>query len=143
MTTTQLHRLLYRSEQTNIFQEIDLQKILNTARDKNAARAVTGLLISRGLFFLQLLEGNAEHVVETFYRIKQDARHKNVEVIVNEEAASRVFPNWSMGLIDDTSSSFSIPEMLKTIDSILMQKEKKSNVKIVEILRVFSMKIKN
>ncbi|WP_186644222.1 BLUF domain-containing protein [Fluviispira vulneris] len=139
--STNLHRVLYRSEQTQKFGEGELEKIINSALKNNAKNEITGILITRGVFFLQLLEGDIKNVVDMFSKIKRDPRHKNIEVLLNEEADFRVFTKWTMGVIEDSSLT-NLPEMLKTIDAILKQKEKESNVKVIEILKIFTANIK-
>ncbi|BBH53110.1 BLUF domain-containing protein [Fluviispira sanaruensis] len=138
---TNLHRVLYRSEQTQKFGEGELEKILSSAHKNNTDHNITGILIRRGIFFLQLLEGDIKNVVDIFSKIKRDLRHKNIEVLLNEGTDSRVFHKWTMGVIEDSSLS-NLPELQKTIDAIIKQKEKDSNVKVIEILKLFTSSLK-
>lgn len=70
--------------------------ILETARRRNQANGVTGLLIFNGERFLQLLEGPERAVRETFERIGRDPRHLGVAVLGTAISPERAFREWDM-----------------------------------------------
>lgn len=78
----------------------ELSAILENSRRNNAALGVTGLLCHHDGSFLQFLEG-APEVLEALYgRISRDRRHKDLVRVLDEEASTRAFGDWSMALVD-------------------------------------------
>ncbi len=73
-----------------------LSQILHTARRRNAEDNITGALICRGDLFLQMLEGPAKRVEETYHRIRQDDRHLEVTSLMKRTISTRLFPEWAM-----------------------------------------------
>jgi hypothetical protein len=84
----------------------DLRAILRKARDKNAGLGVTGMLLYRDGFFLQILEGEQAQVDELFAVIAADDRHRNVLKIEEHPISERTFGQWTMGFnpMDDLSA---------------------------------------
>lgn len=97
-----MRQLLYASTSAQNRVEDDLGNILATSRRNNHANDVTGLLWTDGRRFLQVLEGDAKAVGETFERIGRDARHRAIVVLQDQEVAERSFGTWSMALCEDT-----------------------------------------
>jgi hypothetical protein len=80
-----------------------IEKILATARAKNAALDVTGaLLFSKGCF-AQVLEGPLEAVETLFEQIECDPRHRSVTILYFKPADARQFGDWSMAYSGDVS----------------------------------------
>ena len=71
--------------------------ILAVSRRNNRRDSLTGLLVSGGRRFLQVLEGERNAVEAAFARIKADPRHFAVVVLGRKEIAERAFPHWEMG----------------------------------------------
>ena len=90
-------RLIYISTARSELSTVELEGILRISRRNNAAVGVTGLLIVGGRRFLQALEGPADAVVQTYDRIKADARHFATVTLGNQPIAQRDFPGWAMG----------------------------------------------
>lgn len=82
-----------------------LRDLLSSARKKNKGFDITGMLLYRDSFFIQVLEGEPEYVTIVYNRIKQDPRHNNVTLIYSESITDRAFDEWSMGfnILDDAS----------------------------------------
>lgn len=74
-----------------------LPDILESARRHNQTQGVTGMLLYRHRHFLQVLEGPASAVRETFGRILQDDRHHYIVRIDELRVEHRHFGTWSMG----------------------------------------------
>ena len=89
--------LTYLSTATEPFDTSTLSDLLESAREKNHARGLTGMLLYVGGHFIQTLEGPADVVDATFARIEQDPQHRDVFVALREGIDARVFPDWSMG----------------------------------------------
>ncbi|WP_295388716.1 BLUF domain-containing protein [uncultured Thiodictyon sp.] len=82
------------------FKELDttaLDQILASSVRHNTPQQVTGMLLYAGGSFMQVLEGEAAAVDETFTRIKRDPRHTDVFEIAREPVDERHFDRWSMG----------------------------------------------
>lgn len=96
-----LTRIVYSSADTssdkNLSKLQQLRDILASAQKNNAKKDITGFLIYDGHFFLQILEGDRETVVQTFDRIKRDNRHDSVHLMDMTPLENRQFADWSMG----------------------------------------------
>lgn len=90
-------RLIYISTARSELSAGELDGILRASRRNNAAVGVTGLLIVGGRRFLQALEGPADAVLQTYDRIKADARHFAAVTLDNRPISQRSFPMWAMG----------------------------------------------
>ena len=90
-----LKRLIYASHPFG-FDDLVLANILKTAQTFNARHDVTGTLICREDLYLQLLEGDRADVDSIFEKITRDDRHTDVEILVQENTAQRLFPAWAM-----------------------------------------------
>ncbi|TPG46566.1 BLUF domain-containing protein [Sphingomonas glacialis] len=100
-----VHTIVYRSVPvfngsiSSYLGEVD--SILATARRRNPAANVTGAMLFKEDWFVQLLEGDEGDVQTTFDRIATDPRHEDVELLVNRTVPARQFPDWSMGFVGD------------------------------------------
>lgn len=90
-------RLIYISTARSELSAVELDGILRVSRRNNAAAGVTGLLIVGGRRFLQALEGPPDAVMQTYDRIKADARHFAAVTLDNRPISQRSFPDWAMG----------------------------------------------
>lgn len=71
------------------------------AARNNRELGLTGLLMTSGGLFYQVLEGPAEAVDRVFAAIRSDPRHTDVLLLAEEpEAEARLYPSWSMHTID-------------------------------------------
>ena len=108
-----LYHLGYVSTEAVKFSEEALVALLSEARNANADRDVTGLLLYREGSFYQVLEGSESAVMATFHDIEGDPRHKEVRVLFNGETDAREFADWQMGFLNldgvdvETLSGFS------------------------------------
>jgi hypothetical protein len=93
-----LHRLLYISRQALMADDLDVElgRIVHEAMHTNRHAAVTGFLVCHDGWFVQVLEGPGQAVLDTFDRIGGDSRHKSVRRIAYEKASGRMFAEWDM-----------------------------------------------
>lgn len=91
-----LTQLIYASDLVN-GDETQLAPILESAVRHNREDDITGMLLYSGGNFLQVLEGAANKVNETYQRICHDLRHTNIIILIQKEVDERHFPDWSMG----------------------------------------------
>ena len=92
-----MQRLLYISTSRGPIVQTALDAILRVSRRNNAAVGITGLLVTGGTRFLQVLEGEPDVVAATFARISADPRHFAIVRLANQTVDQRTFANWQMG----------------------------------------------
>lgn len=92
MTTVQL---VYASRPFG-YDDLALSGILASARHHNRRDGITGALICREDLYLQMLEGDAEVIKNTYERIRRDDRHTSVELLLTTDIEARLFPEWAM-----------------------------------------------
>lgn len=104
-----LYRLVYVSQnEINADKDTiqrEIHSILHAARDRNKTSDVTGALMFNQGSFAQILEGQHDHIQETFERIQCDSRHSHVVVLSFEPVSQRQFPNWSMAYLGENSGA--------------------------------------
>lgn len=93
-----LRSLLYVSRSTLSLPDDrgQVEHIVRLSRRFNAGVGITGALVFTEICFAQFLEGPEEHVDALLKRIRRDARHADVDVIIDRAATHRLFPGWSM-----------------------------------------------
>jgi hypothetical protein len=94
------------------------------------------LLYAEGAF-IQLLEGSREDVLETYYAINQDERHKNIIKLVNAPAEERAFSKWSMGFVTVAPERLKKLEAYINPDSELFDKDAAQHPAVV-VLKAFA-----
>lgn len=93
-----MKQLIYTSSASGGVAAKTLGKIMASAHRNNERSGVTGLLMYNDGSFIQILEGEARSVDETFSRIRADRRHLRVLKLAEREGQDRLFPDWSMAL---------------------------------------------
>jgi Sensors of blue-light using FAD len=86
------------------FDDPTLNQILSVAKRNNLRDGITGCLICRADFYLQMLEGPRAQVTAAFHRILRDERHLDVVLIGSGDVSARMFADWSMR--DDPARSW-------------------------------------
>lgn len=76
--------------------------LLATARTRNRAADVSGVLVYTGLGFFQVLEGPRSGIQPIFESILADRRHHTLAVIEMDFATERRFAGWHMGFLGAT-----------------------------------------
>ena len=94
---TQLVHCIYASTAASVFKESDIPDLLWHARNANAERGVTGMLLYIEGGFFQVIEGGASVVDDVYGRILRDPRHSRITSIIREPIAARDFSEWTMG----------------------------------------------
>jgi len=75
----------------------ELAEILAVSRRRNAQSGISGMLLAGTDRFLQLLEGPAEAVENTYRRILVDPRHHEIVLCYEGRDEPRRFTDWTMG----------------------------------------------
>lgn len=128
-----IFQLLYISQSTVIpITDELLQDVLAVARRENRKKNVTGMLMARGEYFFQILEGDEATVNALFLKIEKDKRHKNVQVLIRIVDGKRIFAKWSMGLLHDDQNS-SIEALIPFIEQKAIQGKKDQDT-VLQIL---------
>ena len=89
-------QIAYISTAKTIVDQALLDSILTVSRRNNSAAGVTGLLVSGGRRFLQVLEGPDQAVLATYARIQADPRHRAFVLVTCQGIAQPAFGEWSM-----------------------------------------------
>ncbi|MEN9361060.1 MAG: hypothetical protein RL095_2595 [Verrucomicrobiota bacterium] len=96
--TPGLHAIIYVSE--SLIPESDvaavLDQIVTAAKKRNCELEVTGALLYHQGKFLQILEGDGRSLYTLLEKIRQDPRHRNLQIIVDEAIEMRGFSSWNM-----------------------------------------------
>jgi len=103
-----MKQLIYRSQPFG-FDNAVLAGILLSARRNNRRNDITGALICRHDLYLQLIEGPAAAIDGLYAQIEADDRHADVHLLLEDEVAVRMFPDWAM-LDDEAPSLFWSPD---------------------------------
>ena len=99
--------------------EQTLSEIFSRSRVLNAEVGITGMLILRQGFFLQLLEGPESAVRNCYRRIIRDPRHTDATLVLQSNTDHRIFPVWSMASVcHDASRSCFDNEFLPILDDL-------------------------
>lgn len=94
------YRLIYISKAKEDLTYSELSKILVSARNFNSRFFITGLLIYRDDFFVQVLEGQEFHLKTLIGKIIADSRHSHLRIITEGPIEKRQFATWSMAFLD-------------------------------------------
>ncbi len=90
-------QIAYLSSATAPMSRQDLQDLLGTCRENNAARGITGMLLYGNGTFLQVLEGDEVTVDALLDTIRKDPRHGDLQVLHRKTVDRRQYPDWTMG----------------------------------------------
>lgn len=109
-----LRQVVYVSSGTREYAASELEEIAETGRRNNGRTGITGVLLHYNGNFLQLIEGEADAVNETFARISADSRHTGILKMQDKPIAQRQFPDSRMGLRAIAESEItSYPELFE------------------------------
>lgn len=92
-----LVHLLYTSTAANLMENAALDALLAQSREKNARHDITGFLLYKSGYFVQVLEGPESAVRSLYAAIERDRRHRLVTLIFCRPIAEREFSEWQMG----------------------------------------------
>jgi len=92
-----MRRVIYASQSVHDFDPDELVALLEAARANNERAGLSGMLLYCSQSFLQLLEGDAATLEETYARIAADPRHRNLRLLADTEVSAPLFPDWTMG----------------------------------------------
>jgi hypothetical protein len=96
---TDLWQWIYASGATVPFSEADLAGLVQAARQRNAARGLTGCLVYYEGSFLHAMEGPAVAVEALWESLQADRRHARLLILERRPLTAREFPDWPLELI--------------------------------------------
>jgi len=137
-----LLRIKYVSRHTRPMTPAGVTALVKHAQAKNARLGVTGILVSTGGLFYQIIEGPESEVTTLYQTIDADPRHTDVLVLDRSIAAGRIFPDWSMRMLSLGSAEDErlepLRELLPTILEMRLRSEQLTTILERGILRELS-----
>lgn len=104
--------LIYISKANQNLSYSDIQAILTSSKVNNTREGITGLLILRDDYFVQLLEGSEAAVKKILGNIIMDERNSSLKVLIETTSNERLFEGWEMAFVDGDLSSNSTQELV-------------------------------
>jgi hypothetical protein len=89
--------IVYASRASESFNDAHLIDLLLLSRRNNKRLALSGMLLYRSGYFLQVIEGPEDVLRHRMAVIATDPRHTEVRVLLEETITERMFPAWTMG----------------------------------------------
>lgn len=77
----------------------DLDCVLDVSKKNNKRDQITGLLTYSGDIFIQFIEGPKRSIDQLMYRLRGDARHRDLIVLSEGAEHARLLPDWDMELV--------------------------------------------
>ena len=117
-----LKRLKYVSQFARALSPAQIDALTRRSAENNKKVEVTGVLMTTGGLFFQVIEGPAEQIDALWAKIQHDPRHKDVLLLGVEEGVSRrLFPQWSMRKVDLKEGTEYRLEPLRTLLATIIQ----------------------
>jgi hypothetical protein len=105
----------------------DLDRILVSARRRNLAQDITGMMIYHQGEFVQILEGRKESIENVYEKfICPDTRHTAINKVLENTITHRSFGEWSMGFVGTSEIELRMPLSAMGIVMNLLSDEAKS-----------------
>ncbi len=114
-----MERVIYCSKAAADTDTADVFQIIEVSERNNPDRAITGFLICNNNRFFQLIEGPESAVATLLETLRKDPRHHSIEILDQDAAAERMFPDWSMKQL----ISFNAEPALVNLRKNLLHKE--------------------
>ncbi len=113
--------LIYISRATERMDIAALETLGRQSAKNNQPLDITGLLMTVGDHYLQVLEGPAAPLLKLVDTIREDRRHEQFRVILTRPAEARLFEQWSMRFLSlDDRLYVGLPEIAVLRDATLM-----------------------
>jgi hypothetical protein len=120
-----MKRIKYVSRFARPLTEADIQEIAEQAASHNARKGLTGVLVTTGRMFLQVLEGPTAEVDALYDRILADDRHQDVLLLSSQpHVTERLFPDWYMPIVNlDRGTELRLEPLRTMLAAIIQQRE--------------------
>lgn len=94
-----------------------LSDIYEASKRNNPNYGISGVLFFAGNHFLQVLEGPKENLNYLLEKIKQDKRHKDVQIIFESPIEHASLKDWNMNPLNfENTSIFSVEQIKKATE---------------------------
>jgi hypothetical protein len=103
-----LRRLIYSSQAVEQFTKRQLLDLLHDSRGFNSIDNISGVLMHKHGYFLQIIEGEHGVIDDLLVRLRRDTRHKDLKIIHDSTTEDRLFTNWAMGCVDFDDAELSM-----------------------------------
>jgi hypothetical protein len=119
-----LKRITYVSRFAKPFSESELEELGALSAANNKELDVTGVLMTTGGIFFQVLEGPPDAVDRVYDAIEGDSRHSNLVVLEVERDTERRYPDWSMKAINlDAASHVRLLPLKVMMETVFEQQQ--------------------
>ncbi|GAA4041268.1 hypothetical protein GCM10022281_22820 [Sphingomonas rosea] len=92
-----MEQIVYVSTAKVMPDQAMIESILSVSRENNRRDQLTGLLVTGGRRFLQVLEGPTDQLEAAYARIRVDSRHFALVQLSRRPILTRSFDQWDMG----------------------------------------------
>lgn len=130
-----MKRIKYISRFAEELTDEDIDTLVDQAEQNNAKHKITGILVTAGHLFFQIIEGPSEAVDKLFHNITNDRRHTDVLILAAEDnVPHRIFPDWSMKKMSLDNQSQTGREPLRVLleTAMVLRKNADSLIKTIE-----------
>ena len=111
-----MKRMTYMSSFSRPLTRQEIDDIGATSARRNADEGITGVLLTLGEIFFQIIEGDEWAVDDLYRRVLLDGRHVDVICLRTEpDVAERLFPDWSMNVFDLDDLGGDVVEPIKLV----------------------------
>ena len=111
-----IFHLLYRSKSVGVPDAKTLREILEVSNRRNNEDLITGFLVYRDGYFMQLLEGPQKKVRECLSRIEVDKRNVGLTVLGEVHSSNRMMPDWNMVMVKPAQVKVSSESFIDLFD---------------------------
>lgn len=91
-----MFRIVFTSRASSNFSRAEIKALCEAAAVRNEANGITGLFLSDGSRFLQVIEGEEEDVDDLMRRIARNPRHHDIIIVSSRRIERREFHNRTM-----------------------------------------------
>lgn len=96
-----MKRIKYVSQFAADLDRPAIDALIARAAERNAEAGITGILMTSGRMFYQVIEGPDAEIDALYERISSDPRHQDVLLLgVESGVTDRIFASWSLRKID-------------------------------------------
>ena len=129
-----IKRIKYISRHARHMTTADIGNIEEVSARNNAAQDITGIFMSSGGLFYQVLEGPEVAVDALLTKIARDDRHVDLVVLGEPQMAEhRLFPDWAMRKFDPADTSAERAGPLHALLSV-MGANRSENIELASVL---------
>lgn len=96
-----LYHFVYCSRAADGVDDVEVDRIVETAQRHNSERGITGVMTYGSGVFFQWIEGPAAQMQKLIASLHSDPRHYDiVSLDQSEERRERLYPNWEMERVE-------------------------------------------